>query len=140
MPSVFSRIIAGELPARFVWRDESCVAFLDQHPLRPGHTLVVPRVEVDDWLDLEPELLARLISVSRWLGQALTHGFHPVRVGMMIAGLEVPHVHVHLVPIQTLGQLGFGQRDWHPRPEAMDEAAQTIRASLAALGLGGGDG
>ncbi|MGO8686980.1 MAG: HIT family protein [Candidatus Dormibacteria bacterium] len=140
MPSVFSRIIAGELPARFVWQDEACVAFLDRHPLRPGHTLVVPRAEVDDWLDLEPSILAHLTTVSQRLGKALQHGFHPVRVGMMIVGLDVPHVHVHLVPIQSLDHLDFGQRDWNPRPEALDQVAETIRASLATLGPAGGDG
>lgn len=135
MPSVFSQIIAGELPARFVWADERCVAFLSNRPLRPGHTLVVSRLEVDHWLDLNPELLGHLMGVSHRLGQALQHGFHPLKVGMIIAGLEVPHVHIHLVPIHSLGHLDFAQQDWNPRPEDMDRAAETIRASLATLGL-----
>jgi histidine triad (HIT) family protein len=104
-------------------------------PLRPGHTLVVPRLEVDDWLDLDPELLAHLFGVSRILGRALLHGFQPIKVGMMIAGLEVPHVHIHLVPIHSLANLEFAQQDPHPDPEEMDRAAATIRASLAALGV-----
>ena len=101
MPSVFTRIIDGELPARFVWKDDRCVAFLGHRPLRPGHTLVVPRLDVDHWVDLEPELLGHLMGVSHRIGQALQHGFHPLKVGMIIAGLEVPHVHVHLVPFHT---------------------------------------
>jgi histidine triad (HIT) family protein len=136
MPSVFSQIIAGELPARFVWRDNLCVAFLTIRPLRPGHTLVVPRLEVDHWLDLEPVLLGHVISVSHQIGRALQHGFHPVRVGMIITGLEVPHVHVHLVPFHTMGRPNFAQVDPNPRPEDLDQAAATIRGSLAALGIG----
>ena len=133
MPSVFTRIIAGELPARFVWSDDRCVAFLANRPLRPGHTLVVPRLEVDHWLDLEPALLGHVMAVSHQVGRALQHGFRPLKVGMIIAGLEVPHVHVHLVPFHTMGQLNFAQADPNPRPEEMDRAAATIRASLAAL-------
>jgi histidine triad (HIT) family protein len=135
MPTVFSRIVAGELPARFVWKDERCVAFLSHRPLRPGHTLVVPRDEVDHWLDLDPELLGHLMAVARNLGRALQRGFRPTRVGMMIAGLEVPHVHIHLVPIHSLHDLDFAQQDPNPEPAEMDRAAATIRASLGALGL-----
>jgi histidine triad (HIT) family protein len=135
MPTVFSRIVAGELPARFVWKDERCVAFLSHRPLRPGHTLVVPRDEVDHWLDLDPELLGHLMAVARNLGRALQRGVRPTRVGMMIAGLEVPHVHIHLVPIHSLHDLDFAQQDPNPEPAEMDRAAATIRASLGALGL-----
>ena len=141
MPSVFSQIIAGELPARFVWQDDRCVAFLSIRPLRPGHTLVVPRVETDDWLDLDPALLSHLMLVSQKLGRALQHGFRPVKVGMLIAGLEVPHVHLHLVPFDTLSQLDFSRQDENPAPASLDQAARTIRESLSALGLSGtGDG
>jgi len=135
MPSVFSRIIAGELPARFVWSDDRCVAFLSHRPLRPGHTLVVPRLEVDHWLDLEPDLLSHLMGVSHRIGRALQHGFQPLKVGMIIAGLEVPHVHVHLVPFQTMDQLNFARVDPNPLPEDQDRAAATIRESLATLGF-----
>ena len=137
MPSIFSQIIAGELPARFVWKDDRCVAFLSIRPLRPGHTLVVPRLEVDHWLDLDPSLLSHLMAVAQQLGQALQHGFRPVKVGVVLAGLEVPHVHIHLVPFDTMEQLDFARQDWNPEPESLDRAAQTIRESLAALGLDG---
>jgi histidine triad (HIT) family protein len=136
MPGVFTRIIDGELPARFVWKDDRCVAFLTHRPLRPGHTLVVPRQEVDHWLDLEPELLGHLMAVSHSLGKALQHGFQPLKVGMIIAGLEVPHAHIHLVPFHTMEQLNFSQVDQNPRPEDLERAAETIRASLAELRLG----
>jgi histidine triad (HIT) family protein len=139
VPSVFTRIIAGELPARFVWKDPRCVAFLSNRPLRPGHTLVVPRQEVDHWLDLDASLLAHLMSVSQQLGRALQHGFQPVKVGMMLAGLEVPHVHIHLVPIESLRHLDFAQQNANPDPEGMDRAAETIRVSLLELGIAGGE-
>lgn len=134
MPTVFTQIIEGELPGRFVWKDEKCVAFLSIRPLQPGHTLVVPRAEVDHWLDLEPDLAAHLMGVSQAIGKAIQRGFQPVKVGLMIAGLEVPHVHLHLVPIQTLHDLDFERQDPNPDLGLMDRAAETIRASLAALG------
>ncbi|HEV7214754.1 MAG TPA: HIT family protein [Chloroflexota bacterium] len=131
MASVFARIIAGELPARFVWQDEQCVAFLANRPLKPGHTLVVPRREVDHWLDLDPALLAHLTRVAQVLGQALQRGFQPVKVGMMLAGLEVPHVHIHLVPITAERDLDFANQDPRPSEQALDEAAAVIRRCLA---------
>jgi histidine triad (HIT) family protein len=134
MATIFTRIIAGELPGRFVWKDEKCVAFLSIRPLRPGHTLVVPRAEVDHWLDLEPDLAAHLTGVAQAVGKAIQHGLRPVKVGLMIAGLEVPHVHLHLVPIQTLHDLDFERQDPNPDPTMMDGAADTIRASLTTLG------
>jgi len=99
MSSLFTKIIQGELPGHFVWRDERCVAFLSIAPLRPGHTLVVPVQEVDHWLDVEPALNAHLFAVAQKVGQAIQSAFEPVKVGLMIAGLEVHHVHLHLVPI-----------------------------------------
>lgn len=134
MPTIFTRIIEGELPARFVWRDDRCVAFLSNRPLRPGHTLVVPRAEVDHWLDLEPGLLAHLSAVAQHLGRALQRGFAPTKVGLMLAGLEVPHVHIHLVPIDSMRDMDFGHQDPAPSPAALDQAAETIRAVLRELG------
>ncbi len=134
MASVFTHIINGTLPARFVWKDEQSVAFLSNRPLRIGHTLVVCRREVDHWLDLEPDLAKHLMSVAQSIGKALQVGFRPEKVGLMIAGLEVPHVHLHLVPIQTLHDLDFANQDPNPDPAAMDRAAATIRAALRELG------
>jgi len=130
MPTVFTRIIAGELPARFVWKDDRSVAFLSIAPLRPGHTLVVPRAEIDHWLDLDDELASHLFGVSKSVGRALQRAFDPVKVGMMIAGLEVRHCHIHLVPISDLHDLDFARQNPNPDPAEMDEAAQRIRAAL----------
>ena len=136
MPTIFSRIISGEFPGRFVWRDEGCVAFLTINPLKPGHTLVVPRAEVDHWLDLDPELAAHLITVSQTIGQAIQRGFGPARVGLIIAGLEVPHTHLHLVPMDVVADLDFSRAEQNPDPADLDRAAETIRALLREMGHG----
>ena len=128
-------IIDGELPGRFVWKDDRCVAFLSINPLAPGHTLVVPRKEIDHWIDLDDGLLQHLIGVSKKIGEALNLGFKPAKVGMMIAGLEVPHVHLHVLPIERLEDMDFANQDSDVRPEDLDAAADTVRASLRALGL-----
>jgi histidine triad (HIT) family protein len=132
--SIFTRIIKGELPARFVWKDDSCVAFLSNRPLRAGHTLVVPRAEIDHWLDLDVALLAHLSEVAQAVGKAQMAGFKPARIGLMLAGLEVPHCHLHVVPIRGLHDLDFGNQDSNPDPAMMDEAAEIIRRELRRLG------
>jgi len=132
--TLFTRIINGELPGRFVWRDDVSVGFLSINPLQPGHTLVVPRAEVDHWLDLEPALASHLMTVAQSIGRAVQQAFSPTKVGLMIAGLEVPHVHLHVVPINGLGDLDFARADTHARPAALDRAAEQIRAALRALG------
>ncbi len=138
LATVFTRIIEGEVPARFVWRDDSCAAFLNVTPLAPGHTLVVPKEETVHWIDLGPGLAAHLMSVSQAIGKAIRRGFEPEKVGLMIAGLEIPHAHVHVWPIH--GPMSFpinpGEED-PPDPdwEKLDEAAGSIRRALKDLGF-----
>lgn len=134
MASVFTRIIEGELPARFVWKDDLAVAFLSINPLRDGHTLVVPREEVDHWLDASPEVLHHLRDVELAIGRALQRAFSPRRVGVVIAGLEVPHLHVHLAPIDGLHDLDFANAEQDPDPDRLDANAERIRAALRELG------
>lgn len=134
MASIFTSIIDGKLPARFVWKDAECVVFLSNRPLRPGHSLVVPRKEIDHWLDLEPALLGHLMEVAQCIGRAQMAGFKPERIGVMLAGLEVPHCHVHVVPIRRLHDLDFGNQDANPDAATMDQAAETIRTELRRLG------
>jgi len=133
MPTLFTRIIKGEIPGRFVYRDEKCVAFLTIAPIRPGHTLVVPIEEVDHWLDLTPALAQHLMVVAQRIGRAIEKAYKPRKVGMMIAGLEVPHVHLHLTPIDSLGDLDFANQDQNAKAEDLDRAAEAIRAALASL-------
>jgi histidine triad (HIT) family protein len=134
LATIFTQIIEGRLPARFVWKDEQCVVFLSNRPLRPGHALVVPRQEIDHWLDLDPELLCHLAEVAQAIGRAQMAGFTPERIGMMLAGLEVPHAHFHVVPIRGLHDLDFGNQDPNPPAKMMDDAAETIRRELRRLG------
>lgn len=133
MPTIFTRIINGELPARFVYTDDRCVAFLSINPLRPGHTLVVPRAEVDHWIELDPADWQHLTQVSQRLGEALQRAYEPTKVGMMLAGLEVPHAHIHLVPIDDVHDLDFGNAERDPDPQVLDDAAERIRKAIAAL-------
>ena len=134
MPSIFTRIIDGEIPGRFVWRDDRAVAFLSIEPMRPGHVLVVPRTEVDHWIDLEPELAAHLFTVAQQIGRAQQAEWNPRRVGVMIVGDEVPHVHIHVVPINAAGELSFAGVDRSPAADALDDAAERIRARLREMG------
>ena len=135
MPSIFTKIIEGEIPGRFVWKDDRCVAFLSINPLRPGHTLVVPRDEIDNWLDLPEDLLGHLTRVAQSIGRAMDKAYSPVKVGLMLAGLEVPHVHLHVVPISGVNDLDFSNADPNPRQEDLEEAAATLRKALGDLGF-----
>ena len=134
MATLFTKIIEGQIPGRFVWKDDRAVAFLTIAPLRPGHTLVVPRKEVDHWLDLDRDLASHLFLVSQTIGKAIQQAFQPVKVGLWIAGLEVPHVHLHVFPVFEMGDFNFARQDRNPKPEDLDAAAEKIRASLRAFG------
>jgi len=134
LASIFTKIIRGELPGRFLWKDDRAVAFLTIEPLKPGHALVVPIAEVDHWIALEPDLAAHLMRVAQAVGQAQQRAFDPLRIGMMIVGVEVPHVHLHITPIDAIGDLNFAKAERNPDPAAMDAAAEKIRAELRALG------
>ena len=136
MASVFTRIIDGELPGRFVWRDERVVALLSINPITPGHSLVVPRDEVDHWLDLDPAVWLRCCEVAREVGEAIRRAFAPPRVGQAIAGFEVPHTHIHVLQMADMGDLDFGRAQADPDPAEMDDAARRIRAALEAAGHG----
>jgi len=132
--SVFTKIIEGELPGRFVWSDEQCAGFLSIAPLSQGHVLVVPREEIDSWLDLPDELAEHLMTVCKTVGQAIDEVFSPKRVGLMIQGFEVPHAHLHVWPTNTIEEFDFDQVDKDPDPEVMDETARKIRGALVAAG------
>lgn len=134
MTTLFTRIIDGEIPGRFVWSDDVCVAFLTIGPLQLGHTMVVPRVEVDQWVDLAPDVAAHLFEVAGLIGRAQREEFGAERIGMLIEGYEIPHAHVHVWPSRS-------PADFNPAnvikdvPDAdMDEAAARLRQRLRGHG------
>lgn len=131
MASIFTRIIDGEIPGRFVWEDEVCVAFLDVRPLAPGHVLVVPRQEIDQWTDLVAGTARHLMGVAHRVGQAQKELLSPARIGLMIAGFEVPHVHIHVVPMDSMQALDFAQADTSPDPADLDRLGDQLRQRLA---------
>ena len=130
MATIFTRIINGEIPGSFVWRDDQCVAFMSINPINHGHTLVVPIVEVDHWLDLPVELAGHLMAVAHRIGQAQMRALRPSRVGLIIAGLEVPHTHLHVIPMDTIAHLDFANAAVRPDFAAIGAAAEAIRAEL----------
>ena len=136
MTTVFSRIVAGELPARFVWSDDRAVAFLSVNPLGPGHTLVVPRVEVDQWVDATPELFEHLTAVARAVGAAVRTVWAPPRVGLMVAGFEVPHLHLHVFPASDMAAFDFANAAATVDPDEQDRHAEALRSALRADGHG----
>jgi diadenosine tetraphosphate (Ap4A) HIT family hydrolase len=133
MASVFTKIINGELPGRFVYEDDEIVAFLTIEPMTQGHTLVVPRAEIDQWQDLDSDVLGRVMDVAQLIGKAVCLAFDTERAGLIIAGLEIPHLHVHVFAARNLSDFGFANVDHNPSPESLDEAQAKIKDALAQL-------
>ncbi len=133
MPSVFTHIINGDLPGHFVWKDEQSVAFLTIQPIRDGHVLVVPRAEVDHWDALPEEIARHLMSVARKIAHGIKAEWNPLRVSLIVAGFEVPHTHLHLIPADDMGDLSFGRARSASKDE-LAEAASRLRAALRAQG------
>ncbi|PRB67085.1 HIT family protein [Arthrobacter sp. MYb213] len=130
MSTLFSKIINGDIPGRFIWSDETCVAFLSIGPLSDGHTLVVPRAEIDEFTDADDALLTHLNLVAVKIGRAQKRAFNAARAGLMIAGFEVPHLHVHVWPTNSLADFDLSNAAVNPDPARMDENAATLRAAL----------
>ncbi len=130
MPTLFTKIINGDLPGRFVYRDERVVAFLTIAPLKPGHTLVVPIEEIDHWIDMPADLAAHTFAVAQRVARAIQQEYNPTKVGLVIAGLEVPHTHIHVSPIWELGDLNFANQEENPDPAMLDDVMQRLRKAL----------
>ncbi len=126
MPSIFSRIVAGEIPSYKVAEDDRHYAFLDINPLAEGHVLVIPKREVDYIFDLSDSEIADLTVFAKKVALALREAIPCRKVGMAVLGLEVPHAHIHLVPMQTEGDLDFRRPKLSPAPERMQQIAQSI--------------
>ena len=137
MATVFTKIINGEIPGRFVYRDEKVVAFLTIEPAAYGHTLVVPVEEVDRWTDMDPATWAHCNEVAQLVGKAIVDTFDAPRAGYLIAGFEVPHAHIHVFPASDMS--GFSlqnvMRMDETDPEKMDDSAAKIRAALLKQGV-----
>ncbi len=121
MPTIFTRIINREIPGRFVYEDDRCVAFLTIEPMYAGHTLVVPREEYDHWIDLPEDLNAHLWTIAQRVGKAIQAEFAPARVGVLVVGEEVPHVHVHVTGFDVVGQLNFANVRRDVTPDEFDD-------------------
>ncbi|MDR1939009.1 MAG: HIT family protein [Tannerellaceae bacterium] len=127
MATIFSRIIAGEIPCHKVAEDGEFFAFLDINPVAAGHTLVVPRQEVDYIFDLDDPLLGRMIAFAKRVAAAQKASIPCNRIGMAVIGLEVPHAHIHLIPISDESDMDFGKTKQKPSQETLAEIAAQIR-------------
>ena len=134
MSTVFTKIIEGEFPGTFIWRDDLCVGFMSINPLAPGHVLVVPIEETDHWIDMSPDLAARLMDVARIIGQAQYKAFECERIGLIVAGYEVPHTHVHVIPTTNMSQFSFSNAASSVDPADLESWAESIRAELRTAG------
>lgn len=130
MPSIFSKIIAGEIPCHMIDETDQALAFLDISPLQKGHCLVVPKREVDYIFNLENAELEHLIVFSKRIAQAIKQAFPCNRIGMTVIGLEVPHAHIHLIPINQEKDMNFAQKKMQLSAEEMSEIASKIRRFL----------
>ena len=122
MASIFSKIIAGEIPSYKVAEDDKYYAFLDIRPVVYGHTLVIPKQEIDYYFDLEDDDLAGLNVFAKKVAKVLREEVPCKRIGVMVAGLEVPHAHVHLIPMNSISDLSFG----NPRPTVSEEEMKEL--------------
>jgi len=130
--TIFSKIIAGEIPCFRVAENDQFIAFLDINPLVEGHTLVVPKEPIDRFFDLPASYLGELLLFAQPVAKAIERSFDCNRCGISVIGLEVPHAHMHLVPINSADDLNFTRRKLSPGPEALKAAQEKIIAHLSA--------
>ena len=126
MPSIFSRIVAGEIPCHKVWEDENHLAFLDLHPLRPGHTLVIPKKEKDYLFDLDEKDHAALWTAAHKVARKLKDKLGCERVCVAVIGYEVPHAHIHLIPTDSMAEM-----PWRSEKQASNEELAALASKLA---------
>ena len=130
MASIFTRIIQGEIPCEKIFENDRWIAFLDIHPIHPGHTLLVPKLEVDYLFDLSEEDYAGLMQFARQVAVAIKAAIPCKRVGVAVLGMEVPHAHIHLVPLQTEGDMNFRNPKLKLEPSEMQSVAKSIAEKL----------
>lgn len=128
--TIFSKIIAGEIPSYKIAENEKCYAFLDIFPLVEGHTLVIPKIEVDNLFDLPPAYLSELVLFAQPIAKAIERSFNCNRCGISVVGLEVPHAHIHLIPINGIDDLNFSRPKLKLSPEALKQVQEKIIANM----------
>lgn len=133
MASIFTKILSGELPGHFIWKDEVCFAIMTIQPIRGGHVIVIPNEEVNHWDDVPENTAAYLMKVSQHIAKAIKQNVTCKRVGVMVVGIEVPHTHIHLIPIDSIADMDFGRAKAAPQDE-LGAMAMKLRASLQAAG------
>jgi histidine triad (HIT) family protein len=129
MATLFTRIVNGEIPCHKVAENDKFLAFLDIMPLRKGHVLVIPKVEVDYIFDLEDELLGEMMMFSKQVAAKIKSTFPCKKVGVTVIGLEVPHAHIHLIPINSISDMDFGQQKLQLSQEELSDIAMQLRTS-----------
>lgn len=132
MSTIFSKIIAGEIPAFKVAENDHFLAFLDINPLRMGHTLVIPKQEIDYFFDIAPENMSKMMAFTSDVAEAIKLAYPCKKVGMTVIGLEVPHAHIHLVPMNDIADMNFSGPKMNPSMEELADAAKAIQAAIAA--------
>lgn len=130
MASIFTKIINGEIPAYKIAENDRFLAFLDVFPLIPGHVLVVPKEETDYIFDIADEDLAEMIVFAKTVAKAIRKAVPCKRIGMSVIGLEVPHAHIHLVPMNTANDLNFTRPKMQPSPDELKDMADKIKSFL----------
>ena len=130
MSSIFSKIVQGEIPCHKIAEDDQFLAFLDVMPLVEGHTLVIPKQEIDYIFDLDPEVLAGLMKFAQRIAPAIKKAIPCKRIGVAVIGLEVPHAHVHLVPLNRMLDINFSQEKLKLSQESLSKTAELIRSFL----------
>jgi len=133
MASIFSKIISGDIPCHKIAESDDFLAFLDINPLAKGHTLVIPKTEIDYIFDLEDDILAKLHVFSKGVAKAIEKAIPCKRVGIAVIGLEVPHAHVHLLPLQTVSDINFERPKMNPTQDELSQLAQLIKANIQAI-------
>jgi histidine triad (HIT) family protein len=130
VPTLFTKIINGELPARFAYRDDLCVVFMSINPITTGHALVVPVQEIDQWTDLPVDLSKHLFLIATNIGNAQKRAFGCERAGLIIAGFEVDHCHIHVIPTNSIDDLSFANAASHVEGQLLQDACDKIKGEL----------
>jgi histidine triad (HIT) family protein len=135
--TLFTRIIQGQIPGTFVYRDDLCVAFMTINPITAGHVLVVPIDEVDEWTDLSSELRSQLFIVAAQIGEAQKMAFKCERIALIIAGFEVPHCHLHLIPSNSMADLNFENAVTSANRDDLEQSSSLIIDELRRMNIAG---